>query len=131
MSLGARVIISPPTPLNPYQYGNYSWAPSIYSYYAWYVAQQLGGPEAGAYFVDHSSYAAHAEYLLGADFINPLYPMDNTHTAPVLAAIFAQAWVFGLKCGTSPLQDYVVNATSRIEGPTFGTCQTVNATLPI
>jgi len=36
-----------------------------------------------------------------------------------------------LKCGTSPLQDLVVNATARIEGAVLGTCLLANDTIPI
>lgn len=81
--------------------------------------------------MDHSSYNAQALQLLGADVVNAGYPMDNTHTSPYLADVFARAFVLGLKCGTSPLQDYVVNATSRIQGSELGACLSVNNTLPI
>ncbi|KAI4599464.1 hypothetical protein KJ359_001906 [Pestalotiopsis sp. 9143b] len=133
LSLGARVIISPPTPTNPYLNANetFEWTPTKYSYYSWYIVSSLGGPDAGIYYVDHSSYNAQALQLLGADVVNAGFPMDNTHTSPFLADVFARAFVLGLKCGTSPLQDYVVNATSRIQGPELGGCLSVNDTLPI
>ncbi|KAH6655209.1 SGNH hydrolase-type esterase domain-containing protein [Truncatella angustata] len=79
----------------------------------------------------HSSYNAQALKLLGADVVNAAFPMDNTHTSPYLADVFAKAFVLGLKCGTSPLQAYVVNATSRIQSPGLGSCLSVNDTLPI
>ncbi|KAK6081160.1 rhamnogalacturonan acetylesterase [Seiridium cupressi] len=133
LSLGARVIISPPTPTNPYltANGSFAWTPTKYSYYSWYIVSSLGGPEAGIYYVDHSSYIAQALQLLGADVVNAGFPMDNTHTSPYIADVVAKAFVLGLKCGTSPLQDYVVNATSRIQGPELGICLSVNDTLPI
>jgi rhamnogalacturonan acetylesterase len=133
LSLGARVIISPPTPTNPYltANGSFAWTPTKYSYYSWYIVSSLGGPDAGIYYVDHSSYNAQALQLLGADVVNAGFPMDNTHTSPYIADIFAKAFVLGLKCGTSPLQDYVVNATSRIQGAELGACLSVNETLPI
>jgi rhamnogalacturonan acetylesterase len=131
LSLGARVIISSPTPTNPYESGNFTWSPTIYSHYAWYTVQALGGPDAGVYYVDHDGYGVQSLQLLGADVVDPNFPMDDTHMAPVLADQSSQAWVLGLKCGTSPFQDYVVNATSRIEGAVFGTCLSVNSTLPI
>ena len=68
---------------------------------------------------------------LGRVFIDANYPLDHGHTAPPLAAIVAQSVVLGLKCGTAPLMDLVVNATARIEGPTLGTCILANSTLPI
>ncbi|KAK3935076.1 GDSL-like Lipase/Acylhydrolase [Diplogelasinospora grovesii] len=131
LSKGAKVIISSPTPNNPYEFGNYSWTPTIYQYYSWYVAQSLGGPEAGIYYVNHGDYAAQAVKLLGPQVAAANYPMDHTHLSPHFADLFAQAFVLGLKCGTAPLQGRLVNATSRIEGPVLGTCLSVNATLPI
>jgi rhamnogalacturonan acetylesterase len=68
---------------------------------------------------------------LGPVFVDANYPIDHTHTAPALAAYVAQSFVLGLKCGTSPLQDFVINATARIEGPVLGTCILANSTLPI
>ncbi|KAH8675263.1 GDSL-like Lipase/Acylhydrolase [Xylariales sp. PMI_506] len=133
LSRGARVIIASPTPFNPYlnAAGDYEWSPSLYSWYAWYVVQSLGGPGAGIYYVDHNAYVAQAEALLGPQVVDSGYPMDNTHFAPFLADIVSQAFVLGLKCGTAPLQSRVLNATSRIEGATLGTCLSVNSTLPI
>jgi rhamnogalacturonan acetylesterase len=81
--------------------------------------------------VPHGQYAAQAMYNLGPVFIDANYPIDHTHTAPELADIVAKSFVLGLKCGTSPLLDLVVNASARIEGPTLGTCILANATLPI
>ena len=92
---------------------------------------ELGGPSAGVWYVQHSQYAAQAMENLGPVFIDANYPLDHGHTAPPLAAIVAQTFVLGLKCGTAPLQDLVLNATARIEGPTLGTCILVNSTEPI
>ncbi|KAL0936143.1 rhamnogalacturonan acetylesterase [Colletotrichum truncatum] len=131
LSLGAKVVISTSTPTNPYQSGSFSWTPRIFSWYSWYVVESLGGPAAGIYYVPHSDYCAQALKLQGPEAAVKGYPMDNTHMAPQLADTFSQAFVLGLKCGTSPLQQYVVNATSRIEGAQLGTCLPVNATLPI
>jgi rhamnogalacturonan acetylesterase len=90
----------------------------------------LGGPAANVYFVQHGSYAAQAQRLLGPEVVNENYPMDHTHTAPFLADVHSQAFVLGLKCGTSPLASFVVNATARIEA-NIGPCIPANATLPI
>lgn len=68
---------------------------------------------------------------LGKETVDANYPMDHTHTAPYLADVVAQAFVLGVKCGTSGLQDLVVNATSRLQGAVLGTCLVVNETLPI
>ena len=129
--MGAKVIISSPTPNNPWEFGSYSWIPSIYEYYSWYIVESLGGPSAGIYYVNHGDYCAEALKLMGQEAADANFPMDHTHTAPYLADIFARSFVLGLKCGTAPLQGYVANATSRLEGDILGTCQPVNATLPI
>ena len=68
---------------------------------------------------------------LGKEVVDANYPFDHTHTAPYLADVVAQSFVLGLKCGTSGLQDLVVNATSRLEGAVLGTCLAANETLPI
>jgi rhamnogalacturonan acetylesterase len=90
----------------------------------------MGGPAAGVYFVPHSQYTAQMMYNLGIG-IDKYFPLDHGHTAPYLASLVAQEFVLGLKCGSAPLQDLVVNATSRIESALLGTCVSVNATLPI
>jgi rhamnogalacturonan acetylesterase len=48
---------------------------------------ELGGPAANVYFVQHGSYAAQAQRLLGLEVVDALYPMDHTHTAPFLADV--------------------------------------------
>ncbi|OHE99028.1 GDSL-like Lipase/Acylhydrolase [Colletotrichum orchidophilum] len=131
LSLGARVVISTSTPVNPYSAGNFSWTPTIYSWYSWHVVESLGGPAAGIYYVPHGNYSAQALQVQGPQAAVEGYPMDAVHMSPKLADSFAGAFVLGLKCGTSPLQEYVVNATSRLEGDRLGTCLQVNATLPI
>lgn len=65
LARGAKVIISSPTPTNPYDNddaGTYLWAPTIYAWYSWYVADSLGGPDAGVYYVDHGDYGAQGMY---------------------------------------------------------------------
>ncbi|WYZ35049.1 hypothetical protein EsH8_I_001325 [Colletotrichum jinshuiense] len=131
LSLGAKVVISTSTPINPYLTGSFSWTPTIYTWYAWHVVESLGGPAAGVYYVPHGNYSAQALQVQGREAAVEGYPMDAVHMSPKLADSFAGAFVLGLKCGTSPLQQYVVNATSRIEGARLGTCLQVNATLPI
>ncbi|KAL5378388.1 hypothetical protein DPSP01_009147 [Paraphaeosphaeria sporulosa] len=126
LSLGAAsVIISEQLPTNVWESGSYSYKPSIFSYY-----DLLGGPAGKAYLVQHGSYAAQAQKLLGAEVVDANYPMDHTHTAPFLADVHSQAFVLGLKCGTSPLGNLVVNATARIEA-SRGPCLPANDTLPI
>ncbi|RFU34749.1 hypothetical protein B7463_g1648, partial [Scytalidium lignicola] len=128
---GAKVVLSAPTPDNPWETGTYFYAPNRFTYFAWLAASELGGPSAGVYYVSHSQYAAQAMKNLGPQIIDENYPMDHTHTAPYLADIVAQSFVLGLKCGTSPLQEWIINATARIEGPVLGTCILANSTLPV
>ncbi|TVY44715.1 Rhamnogalacturonan acetylesterase [Lachnellula occidentalis] len=127
----AKVVLSSMTPTNPWEFGNYSYKPSIFTYYTWLAASELGGPSKGVYFVSHGQYAAQAMKNLGKETVDANYPLDHTHTAPFLADVVAQSFVLGLKCGTGGLQDLVVNATSRLQGAVLGTCVAVNETLPI
>lgn len=133
LDLGAKVIISSPTPTSTYDgvTGGFSWRPTIYEWYSWSMVQSLGGPEKGIYYVNHGGYSAQALKLVGKEITDANFPMDNTHTSPWLADTFSKAFVLGVKCGTSPFQDFVVNATSRLEGSLLGTCAQVNSTLPV
>ncbi|KAF2028693.1 SGNH hydrolase, partial [Setomelanomma holmii] len=106
LELGAAgIIISEQLPNNVWESENYSRTPTIFSV----TTLDLGGPDSHVYFVQHGSYAAQAQKLLGPAIVDANYPMDHTHTAPFLADIHSQAFVLGLKCGTSPLADFVVN----------------------
>jgi len=131
LSKGAQVVLSSPTPDNPWETGTFTYAPDRFTFFSWLSATELGGTDAGVYFVPHGQYTAQAMENLGAAVVNANYPVDHTHTSPFLASVVAQAFVLGLKCGTSGLMDFVVNATARIEGSTLGTCILANATLPI
>lgn len=55
---------------------------------------ELGGPENHVYYVQHGSYAAQAQKLLGAAIIDANYPMDHTHTAPFLADVVRNCFIF-------------------------------------
>ncbi|KAF4628170.1 hypothetical protein G7Y89_g9982 [Cudoniella acicularis] len=90
--------------------------PTVYAL----ATTELGGPDAGVYFVPHGQYAAQAMENLGPVIVDANYPMDHTHTAPYLADVVAKSFVLGLKCGTSGLGKMVGNATARIEGPVLG-----------
>jgi rhamnogalacturonan acetylesterase len=72
---------------------------------------QLGGPAKGVYFVPHGEYSAQAMKNLGSQVVNANYPNDHTHTSPYLADVMSQAFVLGLKCGTSELGRGVANST--------------------
>ena len=116
------------TPLPPLYY------PTLLAFLNIYLsrlsAAELGGPEAGVYFVPHSQYTAQVMFNLGIG-IDKYFPLDHGHTAPYLASLVAQEFVLGVKCGSAGLQDLVVNVTARIESPLLGTCLLANATLPI
>jgi rhamnogalacturonan acetylesterase len=131
LAKGAKVVLSSPTPDNPWETGTFTYAPNRFTYFSWLSASELGGTAEGVYFVDHGQYTANMMQDLGATVINANYPIDHTHTSPLLANFVAEAFVLGLKCGTSGLEDLVINATARLEGPTLGTCILANATLPI
>ncbi|KAF2651804.1 carbohydrate esterase family 12 protein [Lophiostoma macrostomum CBS 122681] len=84
LDLGAAgVIISQQLPTNVWQTGSYAYREPIFAYYD----MCLGGPEKHVYFVQHGSYAAQAQKILGADIVDANYPMDNTHTSPLLADV--------------------------------------------
>ena len=50
----------------------------------------IGGPCANVYFVQHGSYAAQAQRILGPEIVDRNYPMDHTHTAPFLADVVCE-----------------------------------------
>ncbi|KAG0646783.1 Rhamnogalacturonan acetylesterase [Hyphodiscus hymeniophilus] len=79
---GARVLISSPTPDNPWETGNFTYKPDRFTYYAWLTVSELGGPSAGVYFVQHGQYTAQAMFNIGSTFTNANYPIDHTHTSP-------------------------------------------------
>lgn len=49
--------------------------------------EELRGPKSMVYFVQHGTYAAQAQKLLGLEVVDANYPMDHTHTAPFLADV--------------------------------------------
>ncbi|KAJ4988505.1 rhamnogalacturonan acetylesterase [Stagonosporopsis vannaccii] len=131
LSLGAAgVIVAEQLPTNVWESGNYSYSSPVFAYYSQLATLELGGPASNVFFVQHGAYAAQAQKLLGKALVDDNYPMDHTHTAPFLADVHSQAFVLGLKCGTSPLANMIVNATARIEQER-GPCLPANATLPI
>lgn len=79
----------------------------------------------------HGLYLAQAIKNLGPNVTDANYPADHGHTAPYLASVVARAFILGVKCGTSTFQEFVVNATARIEGEVLGRCILANETLPI
>ncbi|KAF9695504.1 hypothetical protein EKO04_006457 [Ascochyta lentis] len=131
LDLGAAgIVIAEQLPTNVWESGNYLYRSPVFAYYNMLATLELGGPPSKVFFVQHGSYAAQAQRLLGKTIVDTNYPMDHTHTAPFLADVHSQAFVLGLKCGTSPLASLVVNATARIE-QARGPCLPANATIPI
>ncbi|KAF3771069.1 family 12 carbohydrate esterase [Cryphonectria parasitica EP155] len=125
LAKGAKVIISSPTPDNPWETGTFTWVPNRFEY----ATQVLGGPSAGVYFVSHGDYAAQLEKNLGATVTDENFPLDHTHTAPYLANLVAGAFVLGLKCGTSALGAAAINSTASLEATDLGDCISWNSTI--
>ncbi|KAH6644563.1 SGNH hydrolase-type esterase domain-containing protein [Boeremia exigua] len=131
LDLGAAgIVIAEQLPTNVWESGSYTYRSPVFAYYSELATIELGGPASNVFFVQHGAYAAQAQKLLGKAVVDTNYPMDHTHTAPFLADVHSQAFVLGLKCGTSPLANLIVNATARIEQER-GPCLPANATLPI
>lgn len=110
---GAKVIVSSPTPDNPWETGKFSYTPSRFTTYSSASATAIGSAAA---FVDHGQYAANIFKTLGKTVVDAYYPIGHTHTSPVGADTVAKAFVKGLKCGGSALSRYVKNSTSSIQG---------------
>ncbi|KAH7092254.1 GDSL-like Lipase/Acylhydrolase [Paraphoma chrysanthemicola] len=126
----AGIIIAEQLPRDTWQTGTFKYTPTVFSWYDWTTVSQLGGPAANVYYVQHGSYAAQAQKLLGYATVEANYPNDHTHTSPFLADVHSKAFAMGLKCGTSPLKNLVVNATTQIQ-ETVGPCIPHNSTLPV
>lgn len=110
---GAKVVVSSPTPNNPWENGTFLYTPSRFTTYSSASATAIG---AAAAFVDHGQYVANIFQALGATVVDAYYPNDHTHTSPVGADTAAKAFVKGLKCGGSALSSYLKNSTSSIQG---------------
>ncbi|KAL8370791.1 hypothetical protein RB595_000910 [Gaeumannomyces hyphopodioides] len=131
LKAGAKVILAPLTPNNPWESGSFAWGPSRFDYYAWLAASELGGPSAGVWFVPHGHLGAQAMRNLGRQTVNAGFPNDHTHTSPYMADIMAKSFVLGLRCGTSPLGKDVLNSTESLTGTFLGPCITFNSTVPV
>ena len=111
-SKGARVIISSPTPNNPWETGTFTYSSSRFTNYG----NDSANGFAHAKFVDHGQFMANEYQALGADAVDAFYPNDHTHTAPAGAAVAAQTFVRGVVCSKSFLAKHVKNATESIVG---------------
>lgn len=111
---GAKVIISSPTPNNPWEGGSFSYAPGRFTTYSQSAAKQIGS---GAIFVDHGQYTANIFKTMGKAKVDALFPQDHTHTSPMGADVVSRAFVKALLCGGGgPLNGFVKNATAGVEG---------------
>ncbi|KAF9525055.1 SGNH hydrolase [Crepidotus variabilis] len=114
VSKGAKVILSSPTPNNPWEGGSFAYSSSRFTTYTHDSAAAVS-----VGYVDHGTYTANIFKSQGLNTVNTYYPNDHTHTSPLGADTVAKAFVKGLACaGTanSPLASYIKNATSSIPG---------------
>ena len=101
-SLGATVIISTATPNNPWETGNFTWAPDRFVTYA-----AASASATDSVLVLHGQYTADVYRELGATKVDALFPFDHTHTNPRGAITVAQAFVTALEATDSSLKQSV------------------------
>ncbi|KAF9029437.1 SGNH hydrolase [Hymenopellis radicata] len=101
---GANVIISSPTPNNPWESGTFSYSPSRFTTYS-----QDAATEAGGIFVDHGLYTAALYNKAGATVVDSYYPNDHTHTSPAGANVVARAFILALEATSSGLKSYITH----------------------
>lgn len=111
LSKGAKVILSSPTPNNPWETGTFVYSTPRFTTYDKAVAAATG-----AYFVDHGQYVANIFKTLGATVVDTYFPNDHTHTSPAGANTVAKAFVKGVLCAGNGLASYVKNSTASVEG---------------
>ncbi|KAI9739238.1 MAG: hypothetical protein M1834_007451 [Cirrosporium novae-zelandiae] len=109
--LGATVILSGPTPNNPWETGTFEFSTSRFTTYA-----EDSAEETCSDFVDHGQYVANEFETLGATTVDDYYPNDHTHTSPEGADVVAAAFVKGILCSSSSLKDYIINSTDTVSG---------------
>jgi len=112
-SLGATVIVSSPTPDNPWETGTFTYTASRFTSYGDIAATNIGGNTG---FVDHGQYTANIFDTLGETAVDAFYPSDHTHTSPAGADVVAKAFVKGVLCANDALATYVKNTTASVEG---------------
>lgn len=111
---GAKVIISSPTPNNPWEGGSFSYAPGRFTTYSKSAAEQIGS---NAMFVDHGQYTANIFKSLGKAKVDSFFPNDHTHTSPAGADVVAKAFVKGVLCsGGGFLKGFLKNETAAVQG---------------
>ncbi|CAI6340274.1 unnamed protein product [Periconia digitata] len=111
---GAKVIISSPTPNNPWEGGGFVYSPSRFTTYSKSAAASIGS---NAFFVDHGQYTANIFQSFGKQRVDSFFPNDHTHTSPAGADTVSRAFVKGLLCaGGSFLSGSIKNSTGSVEG---------------
>lgn len=111
---GAKVIISSPTPNNPWEGGSFSYGPSRFTTYSKSAAEQIGS---NAMFVDHGQYTANIFKSLGKAKVDSFFPNDHTHTSPAGADVVSRAFVKAVLCsGSGFLKGFLKNETATVEG---------------
>jgi len=111
---GAKVIISSPTPNNPWESGTFSYTPSRFTTYSKSAAAQIGS---SAMFIDHGQYTANIFQTLGKTTVDAFFPNDHTHTSPAGADRVSRAFVKAVLCaGGGFLNGFVKNTTASVEG---------------
>jgi rhamnogalacturonan acetylesterase len=111
---GAKVIISSPTPNNPWEGGSFSYGPSRFTTYSKSAAEQIGS---SAMFVDHGQYTANIFKSLGKAKVDSFFPNDHTHTSPAGADVVSKAFVKAVLCsGGGFLKGFLKNETASVEG---------------
>ena len=111
---GAKVIISSPTPNNPWESGTFSYSTPRFTTYGKSAVSQIGS---NAFFVDHGLYTANIFQSLGKAKVDSFYPVDHTHTNEAGAEVVEKAFVKGLLCGGgSFLKGFIKNTTATVEG---------------
>lgn len=108
VAAGASVMLSSPTPNNPWETGDFAYPPNRFTTYASAVANSTG-----QVFIDHGQYTANRYKVLGATAVDAFFPNDHTYTSAVCASEVALAWVRGLLCGSGALRA-TVNVSSEV-----------------
>jgi rhamnogalacturonan acetylesterase len=111
---GAKVIVSSPTPNNPWEGGTFTYSPSRFTTYSKDVVSKLGE---NAQFIDHGTYTANIFKTYGKTKTDALFPNDHTHTSPVGADDVARTFVKAVLCSKdSFLSKFLKNTTDSVEG---------------
>lgn len=99
---GANVLISSPTPNNPWETGTFVYSTSVFTTYI-----QAAIAEAGGIFVDHALYTATKYKSYGATVTDAYFPNDHTHTSPDGANLVARCFALALAATNSTLKNYL------------------------